>query len=105
VVLGFMHRVPPAIKRAALGEISALANRVVIVTCSVDSPLQRLKKKVLSIIWRGHAPAPCSSPLHDIVSECENAGFKVIRTLNVIPFLSAHVMLVLEKRRKIQERK
>ena len=97
VVLGFMHRVPPAIKRAALCEISALANHVVVLTCSVDSPLQRLKMKVLSAIWRKHVPAPCPTPLRDIVGECENVGLKVIRILNVIPLLSAHVMLVLEK--------
>jgi len=104
VVSGFMHRVPLDIKRAALREISALANRVVIITCSVDSPLQRLKRKMLSIICRNHAPAPCPVPLQDIVKECENAGFRVIRAFMVIPFLSAEAMLVLEKRQKIQER-
>lgn len=103
VVLGFLHRVPPDIKRAALAEISALARRVVIVTCSVDSPSQRIKKKVLSIIRRNHIPAPCPAPLKEIIKECEEAGFRVVRSFMVIPFLSAEAMLVLEKRQKIQE--
>ena len=98
VVLGFMHRVPPNIKRAALREIFSLSRRVVVVTFSVDSQMQRLKKKVLSISHRKHIPAPCPVPLHDIVKECENAGFRVSRAFMVMPFLSAEAMLVLEKR-------
>jgi len=97
VVIGFMHRVPLDIKRAALCEIYALSNRVVIITCSVDSPLQRLKKKVLAIIRRGIPPAPCPAPLRDIAAECEAAGLRVVRSFMVVPFLSAEAMLVLEK--------
>ena len=104
VVLGFLHRVPADIKRAALREIAALSSRVVIITCSVDSPAQRLKKKVLSIIRRNYAPAPCPVPLHEIVKECEMAGFDVIRAFMVIPLLSAEAMLVLEKRQKTEQR-
>lgn len=98
VVLGFLHRVPPNIKRAALGEIAALSSRVAIVTCSVDSPTQRLKKKILSLLRRKHVPAPCPAQLKEIVNECENAGFKVVRSFMVVPVLSAEAMLVLEKR-------
>lgn len=97
VVLGFLHRVPMDIKRAALREISALANRVVIISCSVDSPLQRLKKKALTIIRRQHVPAPCPVSLREIVAECEEAGFKVVRSLIVVPLLSAEAILVLER--------
>lgn len=103
VVLGFLHRVPPHIKRAALAEISALARRLVIVTCSVDSPSQRIKKKVLSIIKRSHVPAPCPAPLNEIIKECEDAGFRVAHSFMVIPFLSAEAMLVLEKKHKTRE--
>jgi len=102
VVLGFLHRVPLDIKRAALCEIAALTNRVVVITCSVDSPVQRLKKKVLAILRRRHVPAPCPVPLQDIVAECEAAGFKVVRSFMVVPFLSAEAMLVLEKQKNIK---
>lgn len=99
VVLGFLHRVPLDVKRAALAEIAALARKVVIVTCSVDSPSQRLKQKVLSILRRNHVPAPCPASLPDIIKECEKAGFRVVRSFMVVPFLSAEAMLVLEKER------
>ena len=101
VVLGFLHRVPPDIKRAALAEIAALSRKVVIVSCSVDSPSQRLKKKILSIIRRDYVPAPCPTPIKEIVKECEDAGFKVVRSFMVIPFLSAEAKFVLEKRKTV----
>jgi SAM-dependent methyltransferase len=98
VTLGFLHRVPPEIKRAALREIAALASRVVIVSCSVDTPLQRLKHAVLARVKRNHVPAPCPVPLNDIVAECEAHGLRVVRTIRVLPLLSAHALMVLEKR-------
>lgn len=97
VVLGFMHRVPQVIKQVTLQEISRLTSRVTVVTCSEDSPIQRLKKKVLSVIWGEHVSAPCSIPLLEMIGLCEAAGFRVVCTKRVIPFLSADVILVLEK--------
>ncbi len=99
VVIGFLHRVPLDIKRATLREIYALSNRVVIITSSVDSPLQRIKKKILAVIRREISPAPCPAPLRDVIAECEAVGFHVVRSFMVVPFLSAEAMLVLEKRR------
>lgn len=98
VTLGFLHRVPAEIKRAALREIAALSCRLVIVSCSLDSPLQRLKRASLRWVWRGHAPAPCPAPLDAIVAECESHGLRLVRAFSVLPLLSAHALLVLEKR-------
>lgn len=97
VTLGFLHRVPPQIKRSALREIYALSNRLAIVSCSVDGPLQRLKHALLSRVKGNHIPAPCPLPLNEIVAECEAEGFRVIRAFRVLPLLSAHALLVLEK--------
>lgn len=97
ITLGFLHRVPFEIKREALREIAALSSRVVIVSCSVDTPLQRLKHAVLSRIKRNHVPAPCPAKMKDIVAECESQGFRVARAFMVVPLLSAHAVLVLEK--------
>jgi SAM-dependent methyltransferase len=98
VTLGFLHRVPPEVKRSALDEISALCTRVAIVSCSVDTRSQRLKHAILARIRRNHVPAPCPATLKGIVTECETAGFRVARAFYVIPFLSAEAILVLEKR-------
>jgi SAM-dependent methyltransferase len=97
VTLGFLHRVPPEIKQAALWEIAALSSKVAIVTCSVDAPLQRVKHAVLSWIKRDHVPAPCPTSMREIVAECESQGFHVARSFMVVPFLSSHAMFVLEK--------
>lgn len=99
VALGFLHRVPPDIKRAALRELAALSSRLAIVSCSVDTPLQRLKHAVLRLLKRNHVPAPCPASLTEIVRECETQGFQVARCFMVVPVLSSHVILVLEKAR------
>ena len=97
IVLSFLHRAPLEIKRAALREIAALSNKVVIVSCSVDTPLQRIKHSVLSLVKRRHVPAPCPAPLNEIVVECEAQGFRVMRAFMVLPPLSSYALLVLEK--------
>ncbi len=97
ITLGFLHRVPREIKRAALREIAALSSRVVIISCSVDTPLQRLKHAVLSRVKRNHVPAPCPTPLKEIIAECESHGFRVARAFMAVPVLSTHALLVLEK--------
>ncbi|MBX7148132.1 class I SAM-dependent methyltransferase [bacterium] len=98
VTLGFLHRVPLDIKRAALKEIAALTSKLAIVTCSVDTPLQRFKHFVLSRIKRNHVPAPCPMPLNQIAAECELHGFKVKSAAMVLPLLSADAVFVLEKK-------
>lgn len=97
VTLGFFHRVPLEIKRAALAEVSALTTRLAIITCSVDTPLQRLKHFALNYFKRNHVPAPCPMPLNQIVDECQNHGFRVVRSYRVLPLLSADAVFILEK--------
>lgn len=100
IVLGFFHRVPIEIKRAALVEISSLSSHVVILSCSIDNPVQRIKKKILSLIRRKHVPAPCPISLSEMSDEFERAGLEVIRRRKVIPILSAEMIFVLSKRNK-----
>jgi SAM-dependent methyltransferase len=97
ITLGFLHRVPSEIKRAALREISDLSNHMVIVSCSVDTPLQRIKQAVLPWVKRNHVPAPCPVPIKDIIAECESSDLRVVRAFMVLPLLSASALLVLEK--------
>lgn len=97
ITLGFLHRVPREVKRVALREIAALSNHVVIVSCSVDTPLQRFKHGLLSLFKRSHVPAPCPVPFKEIISDCEASGLRVVRAFMVMPPFSAHAILVLEK--------
>lgn len=98
VTLGFLHRVPPDVKRAALRELAALCTQVAIVSCSVDTKSQRLKRALLSAVSRKYLPAPCPAGMKEVIRECENAGFRVVRAFLVLPFLSADALLVLERR-------
>lgn len=96
-VLGFLHRVPPPIRQAALREVAALSKRLVILTCSVDTPLQRLKHAVLSRLSSRHVPAPHPACLRQVVTECEEVGLRPVRAFMVLPFLSSEAVLILEK--------
>jgi len=97
MTLGFLHRVPPDVKRAAIREIARVSGRVVVVTCSVDTRAQRVKHRLLNWLRRRHLPAPCPAPLHEVVAECERQGLRLVRAFMVIPLLSAEAVLVLEK--------
>jgi ubiquinone/menaquinone biosynthesis C-methylase UbiE len=97
IALSFLHLVPLEIKRAALKELYALSSQVVIITCSVDTPWQRIKQTISPFIRRRYNPARCPAPLKEIISECESHGFRVVRSIMIVPLLSAHALLVLEK--------
>lgn len=97
VTLGFFHRVPKEIKRAALRELAKLSNNLVIITCSVDTPIQRIKHFILDKLRRNHVPALCPVPLGEMFEECESVGLRVVRAYMVVPLFSAHAILVLEK--------
>src|SRR5581483_7625747 len=97
VVLSLLHRVPLDVRRAALREIAALTNRLVIVSCSVDTPLQRFKHALLRRIRRNHVPAPCPAPIEEVIADCEAQGLRVARAFTVLPGFSAYALIVLEK--------
>lgn len=97
ITLGFFHRVPPEIKRAAIKEITSLSRKLIVASCSVDSRTQRFKHWILSIIKPNHVPAPCPESLQNIISAFEADGLKVVKAFKVIPILSAHTLFILEK--------
>lgn len=97
MTLGFLHRVPPDVKRAAIREIARISSRLVIATCSVDTRAQRVKHRVLGWLRGRYLPAPCPAPLSEVIAECERQGLRLVRAFMVIPFLSAEAVLVLEK--------
>ncbi len=97
ITLGFFHRVPLHIKQSSLREIYEITNKIAIVSCSVDTPLQRLKHKVLSLVKNNHVPAPCPVTLKEFVSECRNQGFQVKRSFMLVPLFSSHALFVLQK--------
>ena len=97
ITLGFMHRVPDELKRATLAAIATLSRELVIVSYSVDSPLQRLKRALLGFLCRSYESAPCSASVADILGDCRAAGLHMLEWYRPVPFLSAEVVLELEK--------
>jgi SAM-dependent methyltransferase len=96
VILGLMHRLPAQMRRQVLDEIAALRARQVIISYSIDSLGQRLKQRLIKKLKPAHQSAPVPAAFQDIVKEVTAAGFKVRRTHQVVPLLSAEIILVLE---------
>jgi SAM-dependent methyltransferase len=96
--VGFLHRVPLEVKRSALAALAGLGAEVMVVTASVDSPIQRLKHRVLSAVRRRHVPAPAPLPLAALEREFRAAGLEVVRRVAVIPLVSADTIFVLRRR-------
>lgn len=96
-IIGFMHRVPVEIKRATLDEVARICERFVVVSFTVDTAIQRLKKKLFSIFLRRHSSAPAPMPLAEIRKLVESSGFVVRKVENIAPPVSGEVVLWLEK--------
>jgi predicted TPR repeat methyltransferase len=97
VVLALMHRLQKGLRQDVLSEVADLSSRFVIMSYSVDSFPQRMKERVLKILRPSHIPAPSSMRLRDIRREVTSHGFKLLRISSVAYFLSAKVVLLMEK--------
>ncbi len=98
IILGFLHRVPLEIKKATLKEISSISKRFIIVSCSIDSGPQRFKQWIIRKIRKSHKPAPEPVLLREMLSVFKSADLIVKKSTRVLPFLSAEVVFLLEKK-------
>ena len=97
VVLALMHRLPKDLRAQVLSEVFRFTNKYVIISYSIESPIQKVKWKLLSLISKKHIPAPASIPLKVIVDELNSFGLAILKKKRIINFLSAKVVLLLEK--------
>jgi ubiquinone/menaquinone biosynthesis C-methylase UbiE len=98
-ILGLMHRLPANIRGKVLAEIATLKPQYLIISYSLDSPCQRLKQRLIKKLKPSHIPAPVPAAYPEIIQEVNTAGFKVRRTYQVVPLLSAEIILILEKKK------
>jgi len=98
VVLALMHRLHEGLRREVLSEVASLSSRYVIMSYSVESRAQRVKQRVLRTLRPSHIPAPSSVPLPEILREIGSHGFTVLSISHIAHFLSAKVVLLLEKK-------
>lgn len=97
ITLGLMHRLPAAIRQQVLAEIASLTSRYLIISYSIDSPIQRLKQEIIKKTKPSHRSAPAPAPHGDIVREVQAAGLRILQTCYPAPLLSSEIILVLEK--------
>jgi ubiquinone/menaquinone biosynthesis C-methylase UbiE len=97
VVLSLMHRLPADLRARVLSEVFRISNKYVIISYSIESVLQKLKWKFLSIINRRYLPAPESIPLKVIVEELNACGLIIVKKKRIVNFLSAKVVFLVKK--------
>ena len=97
VTLGFMHRVPERIKRIALRELVRVTKGVLVISFSVESTSQRLKRGLIGFFRPAHQFAPAPWKRRRIEDLVASFGLSIRRRVVVMPVLSAEIVLVLEK--------
>jgi len=97
IVLALMHRLPGDVRKIVLSEIVRISNKFVIISYSVESLAQRLKKLVLLRFKPSHKPAPSSIPFEEMHSEMSIAGLRVIKVYHIAYFLSSKVVFLAVK--------
>ncbi len=97
VTLGFMHRVPAAIRQGALAEIFRVSSARAILSFSHTSLLQLLKHRLLRALSSGHVPASSAVPPITAIREIESAGFTIKSAVAIAPFLSSETLYLVEK--------
>jgi hypothetical protein len=69
----------------------------VIISYSIESLLQKIKWKLVSVISKKHIPAPASIPLKVIIDELNSCGLTVLKKKHIVNFLSAKAVFLVEK--------
>ena len=96
IVLAIMHRLPKEVRVQVLSEVSRIANKYIIISYSIESLLQRLKMRLISMATSNHIPAPESIPLKVILDELNSFGLTVIKRKRIVNLLSAKVVLLVK---------
>ncbi len=100
IILGFMHRIPRDLRELTLKESTIISKNYIIVSYSIDSLAQRLKQWIIKKIHPGHKAAPAPLPYEEIIKEFEKLNLTIMKSFNVVPFLSAEMVFLLKKDRK-----
>lgn len=97
VTLGFIHRLPEQIRRLALAEITRISRKLLIISCSIDTPWQRRKQWLLTQVWPAYRAAPSAASMQALMRELDTNGLRVRKKITIMPFFSAEAVFLLEK--------
>lgn len=102
VCIGIMHRLTREVRLRTLAEIASCLKKFLIVSYSIDSIPQKIKKTFIKIFLPAHKFAPLPLNLKSILRELESNHFKIRKRYIVCPLLSAEIIFLLEKSNKGQ---
>ena len=94
ICLRLLHRVPQAIKMAALRELGRVSRRHLLVSYGVSNPWHRVRQRLRRLVSRGNSiPYPISRRSADALFR--DLGWRVAMRLSPLPVLSAEEMVLL----------
>ena len=99
LTIGFMHRAPVHVRAQVLKELNAISRKYIIVTYSINSPLQKLKHRVKKILFPVYTTPSSPVVLKDILREFQLHGLAVKKIFRAAYFFSSEVIFLLEKRK------
>ena len=97
ITVGLMHRLPEDVRTLVFKEISSVSSKFIIMSFSVDSFPQKIKRWLIKKIWPNHKSAPFHTALKDMIKEIKSKGLTIKHSYSVIPFFCADSILLLEK--------
>ena len=96
VVLGLMHRVPKEVKIAALSELKRTCKEFVIISFSIESVVQKLKRYLLNTLLKDYGQASDPLTLPETEQLLKDAGFSIKNAKYVAYFASSEIVFHLK---------
>ena len=96
--IGFFHRLPDDIAGEVLEEMKHLRPKYLVATFSLNSPLQKLKRLILSKLDSDYEAAPTHRTKVEVHELLSKHGFSVVQEIPTVPVLSADHLFVAQLR-------
>lgn len=97
VTIGLFHRLPKELRLQVISEFGRIVRGWVIVSFSIDSIFQRMKRALLRKLFRSYRSAPCPTPFAELVDEIHRCGFMLRSKYSTVPWLSSEVICLFER--------
>lgn len=89
LTIGLIHRLPNDIRENALKEMARITQDWIILTFSIDSTAQKLKRSLLNMIYPGYRAAPSPDNISSVETILNKSGFNLKKIISTFPCLSS----------------
>ena len=99
VIIGLLHRVPPAVRQQILNEAATISSQYAIVSFSLlgSKLIYHARSLLKKLLYKKFTPGFSPATLAELESEVQAAGFRIVKRFRVFPILSPENVALLEK--------